>query len=300
MTLDPDLLSTFLAVLEHGGIAPAGRATHVSQPAVSARIRRLEQSLGATLFTRSAQGVEPTAAGQRLAGHAREIQRMLEHAAADVGGTREPERLSIVASTTIAAQVLPLTLAAYRRRFPDVELRVRVVNTQEVVEAVRSGRFSLGLVEGHRRVPAVRLEPWLEDELQLVVGRDVPAGWRVRRPADLERVPLLWREPGSGTRAVISRALRGAGARSKPQPGDLVLGSNEAITSGIGAGLGLGFLSRWGLAPHIQSGRLMVAPGFSMTVRRTFHWALPSGSLASSAQHFRDFASNHPPVAAQM
>ncbi|MEO0480311.1 MAG: LysR substrate-binding domain-containing protein [Planctomycetota bacterium] len=293
--IDLDLLASFLAVVEHGRIAEAARATHLSQPAVSARIRRLESQVDATLFQRSAQGVTPTPAGEKLARHAQEILRMLDRAAEDVRESESVGPLSLAASTTIAAQVLPHTLAAYQRRHPDVELRLQIGNTHEVADAVRSGRVPLALVEGNRRIPAIRLEPWVDDDLQLVVGRDAPKHWRPRSPQDLEHIPLLWRESGSGTRAVIAKALRAAGARSKPQAQDLVLGSNEAITSGVAAGLGLAFLSRWSLAPHLGAGRVSVVPGFSLSVQRTFHFAIPSGGLSGTAAHFMEFARRTPP-----
>lgn len=295
-SIDPDLLPTFLAVLEQGRIAAAARVLHMSQPAVSARIRRLEDSVGVTLLERSVRGVSPTPAGRRLAEHAREIQRMLDRAAADVGATAALGPLSIVASTTIAAQVLPAALASFRRDHPGVEIRLRIGNTEEVLDAVRSGRHPIGLVEGHRRAAAVRLEPWIDDELLLVVGREVAGRWAPRRAEDLSNIPLLWREPGSGTRAVIARALRAAGVRGKPQSGDLVLGSNEAIASGVAAGLGVGFLSRWSLAPHLASGRVRIVAGFALTVKRTFHWALPSGGLSGTAAHFVQHVTRTPPT----
>lgn len=295
-SIDPELLTTFQAVLEHGRIAAAARATHLSQPAVSARIRRLERELGTTLFKRSVRGVSPTPAGQRLAVHARELQALLDRAAADVRGTDELGKLEIIASTTIAAQVLPISLAAYRQRHPEVELALTIGNTDEVVEAVRDGIVPLGLVEGNRRVAAVRLTPWVDDELTLVTGRNAPDAWRPRTADQLATLPLLWREPGSGTRAVIAKALRAAGARGKPQAGDLVLGSNEAITSGVAAGLGLAFLSRWSLAPHLKSGRITTVPNFELSIRRTFHFAVPAGELSGTAAHFVRFATQYPPA----
>ena len=69
-----------------------------------------------------------------------------------------------------------------------------------------------------------------------VTGTD--AGFSPRSREELERTPILWREPGSGTRTVLARALKGAGIRNKPQPGDLVLGSSETIAGAAAAGLG--------------------------------------------------------------
>ena len=76
--IDPSLLPTFLDVLRHRGIGAAARATHMSQPAVTARIRRLEDTLGVPLLLRSRTGITPTAAGERLADYARAVQRLLD------------------------------------------------------------------------------------------------------------------------------------------------------------------------------------------------------------------------------
>lgn len=292
--LDPGLLATFLAVLEHGRISAAARAEHLSQPAITDRIRRLERSLGAPLFTRSVHGVTPTAAGERLAVHARAHRQLLAAAAADVGERGTGGELALAASTTIAAHVLPPVLARFRALEPAVRLRLTIANTAEVVAGLGAGRVALGLVEGLTRASGVRLEPWLDDELVPVLGRDAP--WSPRRPAELADVPLLWREPGSGTRAVVARALGKAGVRTKPAALDLELASNEAIAGCAAAGLGLAFLSRWSLAPHLAAGRLRPVPALGLAIRRTFSWALPAGGLAGAAEAFRRVARAQAPV----
>lgn len=296
-SLDPSLLPTFLAVLEHGRISAAARAVHLSQPAVTARIRRLEEELGAALFTRSVHGVEPTAAGERLGGYAREVQRVLDEAVAEIGAEgHELGPLKLWASTTIAAHVLPSVLARFRARHAAVPFHLHIGNTEEVVEAVRAGDADLGLVEGHARAAGVRLEPWLDDELVPVVGPDATFG--IRKLADLARVPILWREPGSGTRDVLARALRKAGVRARPKPFDLVLGTSEAIAGGAAAGLGVAFLSRWALGPHLASGRLRPVPALDLVVRRTFRWARPAGALSPSAETFLRLATRTSPTPA--
>jgi len=282
-TLDSDLLTTFLAVLRQGRISAAARALHLSQPAVTARVRRLEQAVGARLLLRSTQGVTPTPAGERLAAAARDVERRLEEVLREIGGEgRALGPLALCASTTIAAHVLPGLLARFRGRYPEVRLELEIGNTAQVLAAVEQGSAGLGLVEGAGRAAGVRLEPWVDDELVPVVGalaRSAP-----RTPADLETTPILWREPGSGTREVVLRALRRAGLRARPKPIDLVLGSSEAIAGCASAGLGLAFLSRWALGPHLAAGLLRPVPALGLELRRTFRWALPSGARSPAAE----------------
>lgn len=292
--LDPALLPTFLAVLDHGRISAAARAVHLSQPAVTARIRRLEETTGTPLFVRSVRGVSPTPAGERLGVRAREIQRLLDEASADLSGdSHQLGALSLVASTTIAAHVLPPVLARFRARYPDVAIEVEIGNTEAALDAVREGRRPLGLVEGHARASGIHLEPWVDDALLPVVGARSP--WRVREIEDLADVPILWREPGSGTRAVLARGLREAGVRHRPRNLDLVLSSSEAIANAAASGLGVAFLSRWSLSMPLAAGRLRTLPALPLSIRRTFHWAMPTGAVGGTAGHFLAFARSSPP-----
>ena len=292
--LDPNLLSTFLAVLDAGRISAAAKAIHLSQPAVTAQVRKLEEAVGAALFVRSAQGVSPTEAGLRLARYAREVRRLLDEALAEVPVTEgEVGPLEIAASTTIAAHLLPALLAQFRAAHGGVQLRVHVGNTEHVVDLVRTGRVPVGLVEGHARASGIRLEPFLDDEIVPIAGRDAP--FQVRRAGDLENVPLLWRESGSGTRAVVERALGKAGVRRRMARAlDVELGSTEAIVGGVVAGLGVAFVSRWSIRAHLAAGLVRVVPGLELVVRRTFRWALPTGAMTGTAARFHQFVQRAP------
>ncbi len=284
--IDLTLLSTFLAVVEAGRISGAAKVLHLSQPAVTAQVRRLEDGLGTALFLRSARGVTPTLAGERLAEHARAVRRQLERAVADVTSEQTATGPLVVgASTTVAAHVLPTLLAAFRAKHPQVPVRVRVGNSEQVIEDVRADRVPLGLVEGLSRASGLRLEPLVDDEIVPVIGGD--ARFVVRSLRDLDAVPLLWREAGSGTRAVVERALAKAGLRRRSSRAlDLELGSTEAILGGVAAGLGVGFVSRWSARAHLAAGLLRIVPGVDMVLRRTFRWALPAGAPSGQAAVF--------------
>jgi len=160
---------------------------------------------------------------------------------------------------------------------------------------VRAGRVPLGLVEGHARAPGVRLEPFVDDEIVPILGCDAP--FRVRHTRDLDAVPILWREAGSGTRAVVERALARAGLRRRAAHRlDVELGSTEAIVGGVVAGLGVAFVSRWSVRVHLAARLVRVVPALDLVVRRTFQWALPAGALGGAAARFHALASRTPPA----
>jgi DNA-binding transcriptional LysR family regulator len=222
--------------------------------------------------------------------YARSVRNVIDEAMADLA--TEPElagSLAIAASTTIAAHILPPLLAGFRALHRGVEFQVDVVNTEHVISAVRDGRVPLGLVEGHARAQGVRLEPFCDDEIVAIVGRDAP--FRIERREDLDTVPILWREEGAGTRAVVERALRRGGVvRRKARRLDIELGSTEAVICGAMAGLGVAFVSRCSLRMHLASGLVRIVAPSELTVRRTFRWTLPAGALSGTAARFHDFA----------
>ncbi|RYZ61697.1 MAG: LysR family transcriptional regulator, partial [Proteobacteria bacterium] len=162
---------------------------------------------------------------------------------------------------------------------------------------VRTGRVPLGLVEGHARASGIRLEPFLDDEIVpiMAAGRGRESPFVVRHANDLDDVPMLWRESGSGTRAVVERALAKAGVRRrKTHDLDVELASTEAIVGGVMAGLGVAFVSRWSVRAHVAAGLVRVIPGLDLVVRRTFRWALPAGALSGTAARFHAFAQRTP------
>jgi DNA-binding transcriptional LysR family regulator len=103
-------------------------------------------------------------------------------------------------------------------------------------------------------------------------------------------VPIVWREPGSGTRAVVDRALRKAGSRRRWRRGDLQVASTEAIKTLVALGAGLGFLSRVSMRRELLSGALRPLSLAGLRIPRAFSWVLPAADPAGVAGAFLRFA----------
>ncbi len=296
--IDPKRLETFRIVASVGKITAASQQLHLSQPAVTAQLRQLEEQVGRPLFVRGARGVILTDAGRELNDYAQRVHRLLEDAesAMQRPGTLEATELALAASTTIASYLLPSLLASFLRRHPGMGVRLEVGNTEQVLGWLRDGKVPLGLVEGHARAGGLHLERFVGEELVAVVAAEAPAALlRVRKPADLANVPIIWREPGSGTRAVVERALKQAGARRGSHAGDLQLGGTEAIKAAVALGLGVGILSRWSIQSELALGRLRVLPIRGLTIERHFSWVLPVDGAAGIAGEFLRHARADPP-----
>lgn len=207
------------------------------------------------------------------------------------------ESFALARVPTIAAYILPSVFKGYMRSHRPSAVALEVGNTDEVLGWMREGRFALGLVEGLTRAPGVSLEPYLQDELVAVRPVQGPANLaEVRKASDLATVPMIWRESGSGTRAVVERAFRKARMPVLPKPSDLVVGETEGIKSCVLLGLGIGFLSRWSIQRELLSGNLEVIPLPDLRILRSFSWVQAGGGLAGQSAVFLRWAKTHPPM----
>ncbi|MFF0387933.1 LysR family transcriptional regulator [Kitasatospora sp. NPDC004615] len=154
----PQELRVLVAVAESGGFTAAGERLGLTQSAVSHAVRGCERKLGAVLFERGRRGAVPTAAGERVVGHARRILRLLaalpgEARQGEPGGPRGPVR--IVAFRSAAGRVLPAVLARLAVSCPELEPEVRVVRDlgRGTAGEVADGRADLALATMGAAIP---------------------------------------------------------------------------------------------------------------------------------------------------
>jgi len=294
--LDFRLLRSFLSVAQSGKISSAAKQLHLSQPAVTAQLRRLEEVIGKPLFSRSTRGVKLTSHGHTLRSLATDVQNTLARIETSFHQEQKLSgELRFGASLTIASHVIPLFIADFCRVYPDVGIELRVDNTAVVLEAVRESGYPFGLVEGNPRAAGLRLEKFVDDELVLVAGTNKSytkyqrlAG-AVAAPQDLYQIPLIWREAGSGTRAVVETALRKAGIQLKRLTYQYVMADVQAIKTATVHGLGFSFRARWSVKNEVAAGQLRILQLANLAVRRGFFWVLPSGALGDPSDSFVRF-----------
>ncbi len=287
-------LKVFRTVAEYLSFRRAGEELYLTQPAVTLQIKALEEQLGVPLFDRTGRQIVLTQAGSVLLGYVRRIDSLLAGAEQEIAALRGrvAGELRLGVSTTIAQYVLPRMLGEFHRGNPQVRLAVQSGNTEEIVSALRDKRIALGLIEGPARRANVREEPFLEDELVLVVpaSHEWAASGTIH-VAELAGAPLLMREQGSGSRRVIEQSLEKAGLKRKSLRIALELDSTEAIKSAVEAGLGVGFASRWATYKEAGMGTLREVEIVGLRVLRKFTLVYPSGPPPDGAAGaFRRFA----------
>jgi DNA-binding transcriptional LysR family regulator len=267
-------LKVFRAVAEHLNFRKAAEQLFLSQPAVTLQIKALESDLGVRVFDRTGGKITLTRQGSVLLQYANKLAKLASEAEGQLGcseGSVSGE-LALGASTTIAQYVLPRLLGAFQNEYPKIQFSLHSGNTSEVVRRLLEGEVALGLIEGPARERGVRTEPFMEDELILIV----PPSFDSSRlsPAQFLATDLLMREQGSGSRRVVELAIEKAGFKLKAFNKVMELDSTEAIKSAVEAGLGVGFVSRWAIAKELELGTLRV--GEVSGVRAARHFTLIS------------------------
>ena len=252
-------LQVFHAVAELRSFTRAGRRLHMTQPAVTFQIRQLEEHFNIRLFDRVHSRIELTAAGRQVYEYARRILALyaemngsLRELTDDMAGT-----LTLGASMTIAEYDLPRLLVRFKRRFPEVNVRLLMSNTDGIVQMVVENRIDLGLVEGpvHNRSLAVRRYDLDRLVVALPPGHALAGEPRIPFAA-LRGVPLILREEGSGTREVFLDHAHTAGYELGDFDVAMELGSPEAVKGAVGAGLGVTIISIATLRKEIELGAL--------------------------------------------
>lgn len=259
----PDLrsLRLLVAVADTGGIGAAARELGISQPSASEGVRVLERRLGLALVTRGRAGSRLTDAGLLLV----ELARRVLSATADLTDAaralrgEQASHLTVCASLTVAEHLVPQWLVRMAREAPHISIAVRMANSADVAEQVRSGDVALGFVEGASAPRGLRSTTICTDELVLLVRAAHP--WASRSapltPRDLAGVPLALREPGSGTREVLERWLAVGGVRPTAA---VEVASTTALVAAALSGVAPTVISRLGVQAELAEGRLVQVP----------------------------------------
>lgn len=170
--MDTDLVRTFLEVHRMRHFARAAERLFVTPAAVSARIRQLEEHLGARLFTRTRNNIRLTAAGQRFLPHAENLLRSLSRAMLSVGTARDyREMVAIGCLHSIWSVLLRGWLAQAYAAHDSLLLQAELLTTQDVVARVREQTLDYGLVYEPPRVSDLAVEALGGVELMLVAGQ---------------------------------------------------------------------------------------------------------------------------------
>ena len=237
-------LMVFNCVANNLSFSRAAEELYTSQPSVSTQIKRLEEYLDISLFEQLGKKIVLTEAGTTLFLYSQKIFSLIDegvHAIEELKGCHKG-RLLLGASTTPGVYLLPKILGNFKSIYPGIVPKLEIANSQRIVEMVNTNRLDIGIV-GEEIIcpPELHVEPWLKDELFLVVPDQHP--WVNRASVhvkDLENGQFIFRERGSSTRSIIENILANHGLKVSIT---LELNNTEAVKQAVSAGLGVSIVS---------------------------------------------------------
>jgi DNA-binding transcriptional LysR family regulator len=275
-------LAVFEASARLKSFTRAAQELHLTQPTVSAQIRKLTETVGTELFEQVGKQIFLTEPGRRTYAHCQAIFRALGGLDDALAELRDLDsgRLHVAAGTA-CAQFAPRMLAGFSRRYPGIEIALRFCNRSGLIDALTRNEDDLCIFTHPPERHEIVRQSILANPLVVVAGADDPL--RHQRRISLARLaeqPLLLREEGSGTRALVVQMFGDAGLAPRVR---MELGSDGAIRQAVAAGAGVAVRPRDTLGPGPESMPLAVLDVEGFPIERHWHFVYPVGRQLSRA-----------------
>lgn len=277
-------LRAFVAVADLGRFGAAAQALHISQPALSRRIEKLESALGVRLFDRTTRRVQLTAIGRSFARKASHVLDELEGTLlgiTEVASTRQGE-ITIACLISIAPYALPQILRTYAERFPGVRVRIIDEDANNVLAAVASGEAEFGIDVLETREPSIDFHPLRRERFIAVLQHTHPLATRKSiKWSELSAERLMTIDKTNVSRLLLDNALATTARRPywmfEARLSSTLLGLAEA-------GLGIALVPELSFA-QVHPG-LLAVPIVGPSIRRHVGLITRRGHrLAPNAQH---------------
>ena len=243
-------LQAFSEVARHRSFSAAAEALFVTQPAISKRVKALEEELGTALFDRIGRKTTLTEAGRVLLPRARELLSEAEDMRRFASSLSDAVSGSLVMGTShhIGLHRLPPVLKAFRANYPAVSLDIRFMDSEQACHAVESGDLELAIVTLPSAVPAsLQVEAIWTDRLHVVTEKNHPLNTGRMIPLE-ELVTFPCVLPGSSTytHSILKEAIAG---RELELNVSMTTNYLETLKMLVKTGFG------WSLIPHTMVDR---------------------------------------------
>lgn len=278
-------LHILVKLIETKSVTKTAEAMYLTQPAVSIQLKKLQEQFSVPLFEVVSRKVHITDFGVEIGIAAEKILEQVSainyQSEAYKGLLTGRVKISVVST---GKYVIPYFLAPFISKHPQVDISVDVTNKYSVVENLEQNTVDFSLVSiipEHLSLERLDLIP---NKLYLVGGKKETAVKTPLKPSGLEKLPLIYREEGSGTRHTMEQYLASIGITQRKK---MELTSNEAVKQAIIAGLGYSIMPVIGIKNELQNGDLRIIPAQNLPLQTTWSLVWPKGKQhAPSAAAF--------------
>lgn len=289
-------LKVFDTVAKRLNFTKAANELNITQPAVTKHIKEIELNLNIKLFERNGTKIKLTKAGEILLKYTEEIFSVYQKMEFEIGQLQEKQKgtLRLGASTTIAQYVLPPILAEFRKRFPEIQLSLVIQNSEKIEDLLANHKIDVGLIEAQIKNRTFHYFPFMKDEIVLVSRQNHSISTKNNiKLDDLKHIPLVFREPGSGTLETIDLALKSKNIKLNELNIEIQLGSTESIKSYILHSDALAFLSIQSILQELKNQTLNIIDVKNLVIERNFNFIIPEGEQSKLVNLFIDFCNHY-------
>lgn len=284
--MDLSQLETFLAVAEERSFSRAAARLHRTQPAVSQVIRKLEESIGETLFDRAARDGSLTAAGVLLRDYALRLMALRREAASALGELKTLERghLHIAANEYTSMYLLP-AIHAFRREYPHVNVTVQRTLASRIPDELNLRSFELGVTSFRPDPAQFRTIAVYSDTLALIVSPTHPLAGRSRVSiGELGQESFIAHNVASPLRRRVIETFQ---RYRTPLNMTIELPTIEAIKRFVAMGNGVALVPNLTVARELETGELVAVPVDELEMRRVLRLVhRRQGTLSYAAKAF--------------
>lgn len=262
-------LKIFTRIAQLGSITKAAEELHLSQPALSIQLRNFQDQFDIPLTEIVGKKLYLTDFGQEILAYA---ERILEQAGAmdDVVQSYKGQltgKLKIAVVST-GKYVMPYLLTDFLNAHPAITLELDVTNKEKVIESLEHNSIDFALVSlvpGHLKTESI---PIVKNTMHLIGAYESKKSQIELSINELQQLPWIFREQGSGTRQMMERFLS---QRHITVQKMLELTSNEAVKQAIMANLGYSIMPLIGIRNELMSKQLMIMPVKGLPIHTTWH-----------------------------
>ncbi|SFW57357.1 LysR family transcriptional regulator [Cellulophaga fucicola] len=287
-------LHIFKSVAQHASFTKAAEQLFISQPAVSKAIRNLEDDYKCAFFIRKRNSIELTDNGKAFLVYANRIldiyseidQQFLDKEKAF------PDEISFGVSTTIANYIIPKVIAKFRTQFPNTNFKIDSENSDEIEELILNQQLDFGITEGKNTNPKLQFKEFIKDEIVLVTNAKNTSYKKGIIPLkELERLPVIAREMGSGTREIIQQFLLKNNIKKLNTV--VTLNSTEAIKNYLYHANSYALLSINAVTEDLLNNKLKVIDIKDFTIERWFYFVSRTGYQSKTMDTFEKYVRNN-------
>ncbi|KAB2917775.1 MAG: LysR family transcriptional regulator [Dechloromonas sp.] len=237
----PDL-RLVAAIADCGSLTRAAERVHLAASSASHRLTQLEAALGVALFERHARGLTPTAAGESLLRHARQVFAQLEQMHADLAPYADGlhAQVTVFANTNAINCFLPEDLGSFLREQPRLRVSLEEQPSPAIIRAVASGQVDIGVVAAEPGVAGLETRPYRRDRLVLIVPVEHRRAGRAALDfAEVLAEPFVCLHAGSAIHTFMMNAAAELGGRLDVR---IQVRSFNAVVRMVAAGVGIGMV----------------------------------------------------------